>query len=160
MAAPNGASANECSSRMKSELPVDFAGVVAHATHSLTRQDIQFYFPSDKENINLPVVNPDLLSKTEVLLQPLEFTHAFKSPGLRAIDQVLSHMDSSNYGLRDHFSSLGKIIHAAHMQDWWSEGSRAYSELLNVSMRENDQNAVGFCSVRLNDNILKGIFSL
>ena len=129
MAAPNGASANECSSRMKSELPVDFAGVVAHATHSLTRQDIQFYFPSDKENISLPVVNPDLLSKTEILLQPVEFTHAFKSPGLRAIDQVLSHMDSSNYGLRDHFSSLGKIIHAAHMQDWWSEGSRAYSEL-------------------------------
>ena len=113
---------------MKNELPLDFAGIVAHGSHSLTKQDIQFYFPNNKENINLPVVNPDLLSEAETLSKPVEFKQTFKSPALRAIDQVLSHMDTPNYGLK-HFNSLGKIIHAAHMQDWWAEASRAYSNL-------------------------------
>ena len=130
MAAPNSEIANECSNRMKNELPLDFAGIVAHGSHSLTKQDIQFYFPNNKENINFPVVNPDLNSKAETLSKPVEFKQTFKSPALRAIDQVLSHLDTPNYGLLNKdFSSLGKIIHAAHMQDWWAEASRAYSNL-------------------------------
>jgi len=123
-AAPNPA----CSNRMKSELPENFIGVVAHGSHSLTKQDVQFYFPNEKEDFKLPVVNPDLSSETAILAKPVEFKHSFKSPALRVVDQVLSHMDSPNYGLMD-FSNLGKIVHAAHMQDWWSEASRAYSEL-------------------------------
>jgi len=132
-AAPNPA----CSNRMKSELPENFIGVVAHGSHSLTKQDVQFYFPNEKEDFNLPVVNPDLSSETEILAKPVEFKHSFKSPALRVVDQVLSHMDSPNYGLMD-FSNLGKIVHAAHMQDWWSEASRAYSELQDSETNVDD----------------------
>jgi len=129
MAAPKIPLANECSNRMKSELPEYFTGVVAHGSHSLTQQDVQFYFPNEKEEITFPVVNPNLQSETEILSKPVEFKHSFNSPSLRAIDQVLSHIDEPNYSLKDDFSSLGKIIHAAHMQDWWSEARRAYAEL-------------------------------
>ena len=119
---------NECSVKMNSALPADFAAVVAHATHSLSRQDIDFYFPSEREDINLPVVNPDLLSKTEVLSKPFEFEHAFKTPALRVVDQVLSHMNFPDYDIRGN-SAIERIVHEAHMQDWWSAGSQAYLEL-------------------------------
>merc|ERR1712002_345119 len=134
LAAPNPA----CGNRMKSELPENFIGVVAHGSHSLTKQDVQFYFPNEKEDFNLPVVNPDLSSETEILAKPVDFKHSFKSPALRVVDQVLSHMDSPNYGLNEDFSNLGKIVHAAHMQDWWSEASRAYSELQDSETNDDD----------------------
>jgi len=111
-----------------SALPADFASVVAHATHSLSRQDIDFYFPSETEDINLPVVNPDLLSETEVLSKPFEFEHAFKTPALRVVDQVLSHMNFPDYDIRG-MSAIERIVHEAHMQGWWSAGSQAYLEL-------------------------------
>merc|ERR1712002_1141672 len=134
LAAPNPA----CGNRMKFELPENFIGVVAHGSHSLTKQDVQFYFPNEKEDFNLPVVNPDLSSETEILAKPVDFEHSFKSPALRVVDQVLSHMDSPNYGLNEDFSNLAKIVHAAHMQDWWSEASRAYSELQDSETTVDD----------------------
>lgn len=127
---------NECTVKMNSALPADFAAVVAHATHSLSRQDIDFYFPSEREDINLPVVNPDLLSETEVLSKPFEFEHDFKTPALRVVDQVLSHMNFPDYDIRGN-SAIERIVHEAHMQDWWSTGSRAYLEL------QKSQNGVG-----------------
>ena len=72
MAAPKTPLANECSNRMKSELPEYFTGVVAHGSHSLTQQDVQFYFPNEKEEITFPVVNPNLQSETEILSKPVE----------------------------------------------------------------------------------------
>ena len=119
---------NECSVKMNSALPADFAAMVAHATHSLSRQDIDFYFPTEREDFNLPVVNPDLLSETEVLSKPFEFKHAFKTPALRVVDQVLSHMNFPDYDIRGN-SAIERIVHEAHMQDWWSAGSQAYLEL-------------------------------
>jgi len=132
-AAPNPA----CSNRMKSELPESFIEVVVHGSHSLTKQDVQFYFPNEKEEFNLPVVNPDLSSESEILAKPIDFKHSFKSPALRVVDQVLSHMDSPNYGIKD-FSTLAKIAHAAHMQDWWAEASRAFSELQDSETTVDD----------------------
>lgn len=128
---------NECSVKMNSELPADFAAVVAHATHSLSRQDIDFYFPSGREDINFPVVNPDLLSETEVLSKPFEFEHAFKTPALRVVDQVLSHMNFPDYDIRGN-SAIERIVHEAHMQDWWSAGSQAYLELQKSQNRVDD----------------------
>ena len=119
---------NECTVKMNSALPADFASVVAHATHSLSRQDVDFYFPTEREDINLPVVNPDLLSEIEVLSKPFEFEHAFKTPALRVVDQVLSHMNFPDYDIRGN-SAIERIVHGAHMQDWWSEGSKFYMEM-------------------------------
>merc|ERR1711942_274854 len=101
MAAPDLA-ANECSNRMKSELSESFMAVVAHGSHSLTKQDVEFYFPTDKKEIYLPVINPDLLSNTPILSQPVDFKHSFSSPALRAVDQVLSHMNSPDYDIRNY----------------------------------------------------------
>ena len=47
---------------------------------------------------------------------------------MRAVDQVLSHMESPEYDIRN-YSDLEKIVHAAHMQDVWTEASKAYAKL-------------------------------
>ena len=119
---------NECTVKMNSALSADFAAVIAHATHSLSRQDIDFYFPTEREDIYLPVVNPDLLSNIKVLSKPFEFEHAFKTPALRLVEQVLSHMNFPDYDIKG-YSAIERIVHAAHMQDWWSTGSKFYMEL-------------------------------
>ena len=135
------ATTNECATRMRKELPEGFAALIAHGTHSLSRQDIQYYFPSEKKEFNLPTVNPDLLSKTSILSQPIDFQHSWQSPALRLIDQILTHMDSTSYDEKD-ATPLERILHASHMQDWWFEGSKAYSKL-QVSFFETNVSSIG-----------------
>jgi hypothetical protein len=142
---PGQASTRKCSDRMKSDLPESFTAVVAHGSHSLHKEDVDFYFPTEKDEINLPVINPDLLSNTPILFHPAEFKHSFKSPALRALDQVLSHMNSPDYDIRN-YSDLERIAHVAHMQDMWLEASRAYSELQVISSTEVQKaKAICFC---------------
>jgi len=122
-----------CSNRLATELPITFPEAVAHGIHTLTMSDIHFYFPSDnmatlKEDFQLPVTNPDLNSATIVLSQPLDFKHVFTSPALRAVDQVLSNMNSPNKDLAN-FNEVEKIVHAAHMQDIWSRAGKEFKKL-------------------------------
>ena len=105
-----------------------FLGVVAHGVHSLTLPDIQFYFPNNKTEIIMPIVNPDLLSFEPILFQPPDFQHSFSSPALRAVDKVLSHMNSPHFGMRL-YTDLEKIVHATHMQDIWVQAGKVYQEL-------------------------------
>jgi len=119
-----------CNNRIAAEfeLPGTFPGVVAHGIHSITIPDIHFYFPTDKTDIQMPVVNPDLLSDTPILSKPLDFKHSFTSPALRVIDQALTHMNSKHYDM-SLYNDLEKIVHAAHMQDWWLEAGKAYNKM-------------------------------
>jgi len=118
---------------MASELPITFPEAVAHGIHTITMSDIHFYFPSDniaklKEDFQLPITNPDLNSATIVLSRPLDFKHVFTSPALRAVDQVLSNMNSPNQDLAN-FNDVEKIVHAAHMQDIWSRAGKEFKIL-------------------------------
>ena len=113
---------------MLSELPEIFHESVAHGIHTLTMSDIHFYFPTDKTDFQIPVTNPDLTSTETVLLHPLDFKHSFTSPAMRAVDQVLSNMNSLNRDLAN-FNDLEKIVHLAHMQDVWSRASKEFMKL-------------------------------
>ena len=76
----------------------------------------------------MPVVNPDLLSSEPILFRPPNFEDVFQSPTLRAIDQVLSHMKSPHYGI-SHYTDMEKLVHTAHMQDFWQDAGKAYVQL-------------------------------
>ena len=76
----------------------------------------------------MPIVNPDLLSFEPILFQPPDFQHSFSSPALRAVDKVLSHMNSPHFGMRL-YTDLEKIVHATHMQDIWVQAGKVYQEL-------------------------------
>merc|ERR1711935_177870 len=95
--------------------------------------DIKFYFPTVnfetlREDLQLPVTNPDLTSPTLVLSQPLDFKSSFTSPALRAVDQVLSNMNSPNHDLAN-LNDLEKIVHALHMQAIWSRAGKEFKIL-------------------------------
>jgi len=104
------------------------AGMIAHSIHSLTIQDIDYYFPNDKDDIVMPVANPDLLSPEPILFRPPNFEYSFKNPAFRAIELVLSNMNNPNYGAK-YYTDLEKLVHTAHMQDIWTEGGLAYAKL-------------------------------
>jgi len=116
--------------RIPPSLGTSFEYMVAHGIHSLTIQDINYYFPNNKNDndIVIPVANPDLNSSEPILSRPTNFEYGFKNPAFRAIELVLSNMNNPDHGIRFN-TDLEKIIHAAHMQDIWIEGALAYSKL-------------------------------
>ena len=110
-------------------IPPSFPGVVAHGIHSLTLPDINYFFPNNKSNnIRLPVINPDLISRHPILYTPLDFEHIFEGPALRLIDQVLTHMNEPYHDLAL-YTNLEKIVHGAHMQDTWIAAGNEYMKL-------------------------------
>jgi len=135
-------SKQDCTTIMYSQtqgagIAASFPGVVAHGVHSLTLPDIHFYFPNNKTEIIMPIVNPDLLSFEPILFQPPDFQHSFSSPALRAVDKVLSHMNSPHFGMRL-YTDLEKIVHATHMQDIWVQAGKVYQELQESKMVGNE----------------------
>jgi len=109
-------------------IPSYFPGMVAHGVHSMTLPDIEFYFPNNKSDISMPVVNPDLISTEPILFNPPNFEHSFETPAMRVVDLVLSHMNSPHWDITLE-TDLEKLVHAAHMQDVWYYAGLAYEEM-------------------------------
>ena len=109
-------------------IPPSFPGIVAHGVHSLTIPDINYYFPNNKTEIKMPVINPDLLSFEPILFYPPNFEHTFESPAMRIMDRFLSHMNEPHYDMRL-YTDMEKLVHAAHMQDYWQSAGKAYVDL-------------------------------
>jgi len=119
-------------------LEPSFPGVVAHGVHSLTLPDIHRYFPTTKEDIRMPVVNPDLLSQEPILFSPPDFQHSFHSPALQAVDRVLTHLGDPHYDMRL-YTDLEKLVHAAHMQEVWQQAGKVYTDI-QVLMEKTPKN--------------------
>lgn len=66
----------------------------------------------------MPVVNLDLNATEHVLLNSpnVGYDERFMSMGLRAADQVLTHMDNPGYDIAQ-YTILERLIHALHMQE-------------------------------------------
>jgi len=109
-------------------LDKQFGHAVAHRIHSLTLEDLRYYFKRDAPTDNgIPTVNFDLTPNvSRVLLNaPLSgYDTSFKTMAMRHTDEVLSKMSHKNWGIK-YYSVLEKLVHAHHMSElWW--GSKAY----------------------------------
>lgn len=96
-----------------------FPGVVAHGLHSITLEDLQYYFDaSAKEDNHVPTINLDLVSEHAVLgyAPSVGLDRPFPSQFMRAVDQVLSHMDDPNYDVKK-YSTLERLVHVMHMNE-------------------------------------------
>merc|ERR1712236_91683 len=122
-------------------LEASFPGVVAHGVHSLTLPDIHRYFPTTKERIRMPVVNPDLLSQEPILFSPPDFQHSFHSGALQAVDRVLTHLGDPHYDMRL-YTDLEKLVHAAHMQEVWQQAGKVYTDIQEAGGIQKE----GLCS--------------
>ena len=126
---------NECPAILKAAgLSDSFASNVAHRLHSLTVEDIRYYFKEDvSEENDIPTVNLDLSPNAQRVLPnaPLSgYDTSFATIAMRHLDQVLSHMDQTDYSITN-YSILEKLVHVMHMAELWSRAQEHY-EMLTV----------------------------
>ena len=100
-----------------------FPGAVAHGIHSITLEDIRYYFDKNATEKNgIPTLNYDLLDKNPVLPNaPLYgFDTSFTTVSLRYVDQVLRNMDRKNFYLTG-YDTLEQLVHTFHMGEVWTK---------------------------------------
>jgi len=136
-----------------SEVGIDryFGGMVAHTLHSLTLEDIRHYYKKDVTVDNgIPTVNYDLSPNvTRVLANaPLSgYDLRFKTMAMKHTDQVLSKMDTKDWGLR-HDSIVESLVHAHHMAELWERSRPHYENFVKSPPR----NKVCKCLRRIDEN--------
>merc|ERR1712215_3418 len=109
-----------------------YASFVAHGSHSLTLNEIRFYFNAKAKVENgIWVVNDNLTAEYLLPNAPLVTSDSrFSSPSLFAFDKVLSHMDDKNYYISK-WNTLQRVYHSLHMQESWQETAEALRKLPN-----------------------------
>ena len=120
-----------------------------HGLHSLTVNDLQFYFDekADEKNgistVNFNLSGPAVLENAQSIqlahkyIKTIEvnvifsFMFRYFTPAYSALDHVLSNIDDPKYGVKN-ANALDMIAHALHMQELWSVAGQAYKvKLLN-----------------------------
>lgn len=123
---------NDCRAVLKEAGASDrFPGLVAHGIHSLTVADLKLYFKADVTSKNgIPTVNADLKNDQAILFNAPDtpVDSMFSTPGMRALDRVLSHMDDPSYDIRE-YNTLDRVTHALHMHEVWHAASVEYAKL-------------------------------
>jgi len=111
-------------------LSKDTGRVFGHGLHSLTVNDLCFYFDEKAgEKNGIPTVNFNL-SGPAILenAQYIQLAHNYFTPAYSALDHVLSNIDDPMYGVKN-ANALDMIAHALHMQELWSVAGKAYKGL-------------------------------
>lgn len=105
-----------------------FAPLVAHNIHSLTLEDIRYFFKEDATEENgIPTVNMDLSSDKRVLPNaPLAgYDEDFSTYGIKAFDRVMRNMNRTWWGIENQ-SVLDRVYHAFHMAEIWDHAAKQY----------------------------------
>lgn len=110
----------------------------AHRIHSLTVQDLRYYFDRTASALNgIPTINANLLAETLVLANAPDVPSKFVSPSMRHLDALLTHMTNAHYAVAkgtvkdEHLPLiLNRIIHSAHMEDMWSQMKPVFDDLV------------------------------
>jgi len=108
--------------------PDNFVPFVTHSIHSLSLEDIRFYFKSDaQEENNIPTVNPDMDSEERVLPHaPLAgYDDDFSTPAMRQFDMVMRNMDRADWQVKG-YSPLEMTTHVFHMAELWNQAAKQY----------------------------------
>jgi len=110
----------------------------AHRIHSLTVQDLRYYFDRTASALNgIPTINANLLAETLVLANAPDVPSKFVSPSMRHLDTLLTHMTNAHYAVAkgtekdEHLPLiLNRIVHSAHMEDMWSQMKPVFDDLV------------------------------
>ena len=108
-----------------------FAPMVTHSIHSLSLEDIRYYFKSNAtEDNGIPTVNMDLGSAERVLPHaPLAgYDQDFSTMGMKSFDLVMRNMNRTWWGVSG-YNVLEKVAHALHMSEAWSEAREQYNRI-------------------------------
>jgi len=121
---------------------------VGHMIHSLTVEDVRFFFdenfPVDND---IPTVNTNLTAGPPVLLYAPSFPSKFKFPLGSTLDRILLKNDDTSAAFEKGLTSLEELGHAAHMMEMLYQASQMYKTLPNI-----DVETVCPCIVDEDDN--------
>merc|ERR1719341_1408251 len=113
-------------------LSVTYPNRIAHGIHSLTLADLRHYFnPNANETNNIPTVNRNLSASSEPILNDapdLGRSDRFQTMGLLVAEEVVLNEDG-DWDMHN-ADILGKLLHALHMHEMWTETSKVYQNLL------------------------------
>ncbi|XP_063675217.1 uncharacterized protein LOC134811979 [Bolinopsis microptera] len=117
-----------------------FAPMVAHSIHSLTLEDIRYFFKEDAtEDNGVPTVNIDLMSDTRILPNaPLAgYDEDFSTQSMKTFDLVMRNMNRTWWGITN-FNTLDKLTHAFHMAEVWDSAAEQYRLVKRLLDPESD----------------------
>merc|ERR1712215_18820 len=107
-----------------------FHFAAAHGTHSMTLQQLQYFFDaSATADNNIPIVNFDLSSQHLLSSAPdLHLNNSFFTPMMHSVDHVLSNWENQNFYMKG-ASVLELLVHNLHMYETLSISSKIYKQV-------------------------------
>ena len=123
-----------------------FAHSVGHSIHSITVEDVQFFFDPDFTIENtIPTANVRYGEGEKPVLASAPFGNSpFKFPGFATFDFVLSNNDEPETFLAVGMSTLEKLSHQLHMIEMWTKASPMYKD---IKARQVDKASICPCLV-------------
>ena len=130
---------------------ISYAHSVGHSIHSITVEDVQYFFDPDFPIENtIPTANVRYgEGEKPVLASAPSGNSPFKFPGFAAFDFVLSNNDGPETFLAVGMSTLEKLAHQLHMIEMWSKASPIYKD---IKARQVDKASVCPCLVDEHNN--------
>lgn len=131
----------KCKKLMKENgLTRRFPGAVAHGIHSITLEDIRYYFKaSATEQNNVPTLNFNLSEKATPVLPHAKlygYDTSFKTVSMRHLDQVLRDMDKKDWYLTN-YNTLEKLVHTMHMGEVWAKAKVHYESIALLGYKKD-----------------------
>jgi len=137
----NAASINDDKETCKAaaeQAGVDFENLkynVGHVIHSLTVEDVRFFFDENFPIKNdIPTVNTNLTSGPSVLPHTPSFPSKFNFPLGSSLDRILLKNDNPDAFSAKGLTTLEELGHAAHMLEMLHSASKMYKTLENIDI--------------------------
>ena len=102
----------------------DFYHAAAHGIHSLTLQELQYFFDeSATEDNDIPMVNFDLSSPQLILpsVPDIKLNNSFLTPSMNSVDHILSNWENTAFFMSE-ASVLEMLVHNLHMYETLRKG--------------------------------------
>jgi len=109
----------------------DFHHAAAHGIHSLTLQELQYFFDeSATEDNSIPMVNFDLSSPQLTLpsVPDLKLNNSFLTPSMNSVDHILSNWENADFFMSK-ASVLEMLVHNLHMYETLSVSGKIYAKI-------------------------------
>lgn len=109
----------------------DFHHAASHGIHSLTLQELQYFFdPSATKDNKIPMINFNLSSPDLLLpsVPDLKLNNSFLTPSMNSVDHILRNWENENFFMRD-ASVLEMLVHNLHMYETLSVSGKIYKTI-------------------------------
>ena len=128
-----------------------FTDAVGHFIHSITVEDVQYFFDPDFPIENtIPTTNVHYREDEKpVLAYAPSRVSPFKFPGFASLDFVLSNNDEPETFLVNGMTTIEKLSHQFHMIEMWTKAAPIYKD---IKARQVDKASVCPCLVDEHNN--------